>query len=162
MAGGERKEHLRSNTSMLIILPDADEFANIIENIQSIYTESKDNLSEQEITVRLPKFSFMTSSYDMKKYLKDMGINRIFENRESLEKISNDESIKIDGMFHKTSISIDEKGVEAKATSNGIMTCEGFTDKIVHFNANRPFIFFIRDLRTEQILFMGVIRNPIP
>ncbi len=158
VAEGYTEHHLKSHTTMNIILPDIGEFDNIIQNLDSIYAESKDNLSEQEITVKMPKFNFMTPSYDMKKYLKDMDINRVFDNNESLNNLSNGGNVKIDNMFHKMSIAMDENGIEAKTASNGIMTCEGFTDYTVNFNANRPFIFLVKDKQTKQILFIGALK----
>ena len=58
-------------------------------------------------------------------------------------------------MLHKAYISVDENGTEAAAASAVIV---GLTAMPMHqytFSADRPFIFFIRDISTGQILFAG-------
>jgi len=66
---------------------------------------------------------------------------------------------------HAADLTVDEKGTEAAAA-----TVVGVTVKsrrrpppdAVTFNANRPFLFFLRDTRTGTVLFAGRLAKPTP
>ncbi len=56
---------------------------------------------------------------------------------------------------------VDEKGtVAAAATAVGVEAVSGPPAPQVTFNANRPFLFFLRDDRTGAVLFAGRLANP--
>lgn len=149
-----------SRSNMIIVLPDKGEFNAVIQNIELIYQNKKENMSRKNTIIKIPKFNLLTSSYDMKQYLKNMGIKRIFENNESLNRIT-DSSLEIDNMLHKASIEVYEEGINKSPPphSSEIFSCEGYSEHMP-FYANRPFIFFIENKKTDQVLFMGVIKEP--
>ena len=61
---------------------------------------------------------------------------------------------------HKAFVEVNEKGTEAAAvTVVGVGVTSMPTFKT--FNADRPFVFMIRDDRSGSILFMGKITNPL-
>jgi serpin B len=59
---------------------------------------------------------------------------------------------------HKAFIEVNEKGSEAAAATAVVMTKSVF--RMPNFTANRPFVFLIRDNKTNSILFIGSILNP--
>lgn len=73
---------------------------------------------------------------------------------------------KIGSVIHQAFIEVDEKGSEAAAaTAVGDVIITGSRIKPpppIIFRADHPFFFFIRDTRTDAILFMGRLVNPTP
>ncbi len=73
------------------------------------------------------------------------------------------EGLVISEVKHKTYIDVNEEGTEAAAvTSIGVgLTSAGVnTEKTFYMEVNRPFFVSIRDTQTQEIIFMGVIKNP--
>jgi serpin B len=58
-------------------------------------------------------------------------------------------------------VQVDEIGTEAAAATTVHMKLTSIppSDELV-FNADHPFLFFIRHKQTENILFMGKVTNP--
>jgi len=61
--------------------------------------------------------------------------------------------------FHKTFIAVDEKGTEA-AAATGVLAVPASGPVGADMQINRPFLFFIRDVPTGAILFMGRVLAP--
>jgi serpin B len=63
--------------------------------------------------------------------------------------------------FHKAFIKLDEKGTEAAAAT--ALVAEGRSRRgkpKLEFHADHPFLFFLRDVRSGMILFMGRVQDP--
>ena len=57
-------------------------------------------------------------------------------------------------------IMVDEAGTEAHAAT-AVHAGRGLGNPAIHeFKADRPFVFFLRDLRTGSILFLGRLADP--
>jgi serpin B len=75
-----------------------------------------------------------------------------------------DEPLKISEVVHKAFAEVNEEGTEAAAaTGVGMVpTCAGVSPspepKI--FKADHPFLFFIRDRKTNAVLFCGRVLDP--
>jgi len=149
-------------TSMLIIVPKNGKFENVLNNITSIYQETNDNISSTNINLKMPRFEFTTEVYQLNKYLIALGMSHAFLDIADFSNISNGEKIKIDSVSHKAFIKVDEKGTEAAAATVATAVAESLQIKPepIDFYIDRPFIFFIKDNLTNQILFMGVIKDP--
>ena len=60
--------------------------------------------------------------------------------------------------LQKTYIEVDENGTEAAAVTMGAMggtTSAMPQPELVVFRADQPFVFFIRDDKNDQVLFIG-------
>ncbi len=72
--------------------------------------------------------------------------------------------IYISEVIHQANIDVDEKGTEAAAATAVVMGAGGCTGpspaKIRTLKLNRPFLFLIRDLKSDAILFMGRVVDP--
>jgi serpin B len=68
----------------------------------------------------------------------------------------------ISGVLHKAFIEVNEEGTEAAAATATVMVLAGMLNSppVEEFRADHPFIFLIRDRRTESILFVGRMTNP--
>jgi serpin B len=56
-------------------------------------------------------------------------------------------------------VSVDEAGTEAAAATAVIMKLTA-AEETVTMSLDRPFLFLIRDMKTDTILFIGRVINP--
>ena len=118
-------------------------------------------LGETKVDVSIPKFKFRYEKY-LNDYLKAMGLNVAFDPSNADFSNMTDLQVYINFVKHKSFIEVNEKGTEAAAVTVVAMnyTSAGGDSNYI-FNANRPFIFAIREKYTNVILFMGKIENPL-
>ena len=65
----------------------------------------------------------------------------------------------ISDVIHQTFVAVDEDGTEAAAATAVVL--EGKAAPMgQEFRADRPFLFFIRDVATGTILFLGHVTDP--
>ncbi|MBD5544857.1 MAG: serpin family protein [Lachnospiraceae bacterium] len=115
---------------------------------------------EQTISIlELPKFELEYGVKDISTALQAIGMKAPFDDF-GFSKISPD--VKVEKVLHKAKIQIDEKGTEASAATTVTMVNDiaAFVDEeIKEFIVDQPFIFVIRDVENDMILFMGSIQN---
>jgi serpin B len=74
------------------------------------------------------------------------------------------DNIYISRVIHQANIDVDEKGVEASAATAVSVSTGGCTGpepaKTITLRLDHPFLFFVRDIETGAILFMGRVVDP--
>ncbi|RLD62221.1 MAG: serpin family protein [Bacteroidetes bacterium] len=146
--------------SMLIMLPKQDKTTNdIINELNDNNWNTWINNFEKtnDINVIIPKFKF---KYDkiLNDVLKNMGMEIAFMGGADFAKINPSESLSISKVIHKTYVDVNEDGTEAAAVTAVLLdNCVGPANI---FNANKPFIFAIKEKSTNSILFIGKLANP--
>ena len=144
---------------MTTLLPDSGSFFDFestisIEKIDSLL-QALD--STKLYPVLLPKFTFATGSIVLDSALQSLGMTDAFDpGKADFSGIDGIKDLWVSKVFHKAFIAVDEKGTEAAAATGSIYTYAGHPS----FNADRPFIFLIRDTQTKAILFMGRVLDP--
>ena len=108
----------------------------------------------------IPKFEF-DSSYSLRDILASMGMPAVFSTSADFSGMTGDRELFISDVIHKAFILVDEAGTEAAAASAVIMR-PGMAapQKSVEVTIDHPFIFLIRDIETEAILFIGRVMDP--
>jgi serpin B len=115
------------------------------------------NMKIKAVDLQLPKFK-MEQDYKMDELLAEMGMPIAFGSRADFSLFNNKLPLAVDSIIHKAVIEVDEKGtVAAAATSIGPVVVSANYD--VEFNANRPFMFVIKDNKTDAILFLGQVNK---
>ncbi|HET7831195.1 MAG TPA: serpin family protein, partial [Candidatus Limnocylindrales bacterium] len=117
-----------------------------------------------ETRLFMPRFGIETRA-QLSKQLRAMGMPDAFSlGVADLSALSTEAPLYISTVVHQANIDVDERGTEAAAaTAVGVDTggCTRpapRTEKTLRLN--RPFMFFIRDLETGAILFMGRVTDP--
>ena len=160
--------------SMVILLPTkADGLAALEAALTApALNEIYKSLSEQQVQVELPKFSF-ESSQDAKELLRRMGLGRVFEQGAQLDRMfqcpkaaeaggqpNRCRAARVDKVVHKAKITVDEAGAEAAAASLATIAVRNFIRPPTPiFQAEHPFFFVIRHSRSNMPLFMGRVAS---
>jgi len=112
------------------------------------------------VDVELPAFT-IKDAINAKQILKEMGMEQVFGMQADLSGITGDRSLKVDEVLHKSFIDVNESGTEAAAaTAVTVGLKSAFPGQPPSFKANRPFIFLIRENRSNTPLFLGVLHVP--
>jgi serpin B len=115
----------------------------------------------------LPKFGIDSVVPTVKDALEALGMtDAVDPRRADFTGINAEEDLYISFVIHQANIDVDEKGVEAAAaTAIGASTtggCGGPSPvKTITLRFDRPFVFFVRDVATGAILFMGRVVDPL-
>ncbi|NXG29506.1 ILEU inhibitor, partial [Dromaius novaehollandiae] len=147
--------------SMIILLPDnIEDDSTGLQKLEKQLTFEKlqewthpQHLYSADVNVHLPKFN-LEESYDLKSDLSAMGLLDVFDSgKADLSGMSGARDLFLSKIVHKAFVEVNEEGTEAAAATAGIaMLCMVMEED---FNADHPFIFFIRHNPTQSILFLG-------
>ncbi len=119
-----------------------------------------DSMQTEYVRVFLPKFS-NTSSFSLKKVLKDMGMKTAFETDADFSLMTGENDLLIDEVLHKAYVDVNEKGTEAAAATAVVMALKSaLPGEPVEFRADHPFVYLIRENHTGAILFAGQLADP--
>ena len=116
------------------------------------WNEIVENLTPREVQVYFPKFK-VKSKLELKNILSIMGMPSAFDGEADFSRMSKD-NLLISRIIHSTYCDVNEKGTEAAAVTVVEVELTSMPQNPV-FNANRPFVFVIRENSTGVILFMG-------
>ncbi len=138
--------------SMTVVLPkEGKTTADVLKNLTvENWNKTLGNLITQKVEVKFPRFKIQ-NSYEMKDMLVSMGMVKAFSNFADFSGIS-DFKLFISRVIHSTYCEVNEEGTEAAAVTIIEFELTSMPMNPV-FNANRPFIFFIREKNTGVILF---------
>ncbi len=146
--------------SMLLIMPDRD---SLITFEQSLDNELINNIFSQlatkEVVLSMPKFEFK-SEIGLKEILAEMGMPIAFSGMADFSGMTGGRDLFIGDILHEAFVSVDEAGTEAAAATAVIMKLTA-AEETVTMSLDHPFIFLIRDLKTNTVLFVGKVLNPI-
>lgn len=117
------------------------------------------SMEPTDVTLEFPKFQYASDSVSLKDVLSDLGMSRAFSGAADFSGIDGDLNLYISDVIHKTFLSVDEAGTEA-AAATGVVFRETATPTPKQVRVDRPFLFWIQDLETQTILFLGRIVNP--
>ncbi|MFA7133712.1 MAG: serpin family protein [archaeon] len=114
---------------------------------------------KEKVIVNLPKFKF-EAEYKLKEDLEEMGLREAFTDFANFSKMDEINYVKIDEVYHKAFIEVNESGAEASAATVVVIVQKTSVIVPQTFNANHSFAFYISDDVSGEILFMGKVINP--
>ena len=147
--------------SMVVILPKTSALTNFIAALSSNKLSSLQKaMTSARVQVSLPRFK-IENSINLNPVLNEFGMNEAFSQNADFTGISSQGGIWVDAILHKAFININEVGIKAAATTDvRLIGSSPNPPEPKVFNANHPFIFLVKDCRSETILFMGQVINP--
>lgn len=148
----------------LLILPDAGAMGRLegaldAEFVQGLWAD----LTMRKVTLHLPRFDF-ASSLALERVLPDLGVRRALGERADFSGISpHPEGLTLSGAIHEACIRVDEEGTEAAAVT--LLAMAGLSEpqeapEAVTVVVDRPFLFLVRDPRTNAVLFTARVTDP--
>ncbi|XP_051266157.1 leukocyte elastase inhibitor isoform X3 [Dicentrarchus labrax] len=153
--------------SMLIFLPkEIEDDTTGLEKLENELTYENfvewtrpDMMGQTEVEVRMPRFK-MEEKYDLKDVLIAMGMTDAFDvTKSDFSGMSPANDLVLSKVVHKAFVEVNEEGTEAAAATAAIMMERSAMVPEV-FNADHPFLFFIRHNSTKSILFAGRYCSP--
>ncbi|QTA87324.1 Serpin domain-containing protein [Desulfonema magnum] len=150
--------------SMVILVPRAREFEEFEKSLDNIRVrEILYDFEPKKIILEMPRFTYASESVSLKDTLGQMGMPAAFSySAADFSGMDGTLYLFIGDVLHKGFVSVDEKGTEAAAAT--AITGPGSgpdASEPLELTIDRPFIFFIRDIQTHTILFIGRILNPV-
>lgn len=88
-----------------------------------------------------------------------MKINELFNAKANLSGIAENTDVKVSNILHKAKIEVNEKGTVAAAVT-GAVVIPLMGSSMPRMSMNRPFVFFIYHVASENIIFEGLLFRP--
>ena len=152
--------------AMVILLPNRDQFREIEEGLTGQWVQGVlRGLTDEEVVLTMPKFRFEAEA-KLAPPLAALGMPSAFSAASAdfsgiAERKPGLQPIFIGGVSHKAFIDVNELRTEAAAATVVEMAAGAATPttpKVMKIDP--PFIFFIHDIDTGAILFVGRVMNP--
>nr|XP_012629917.2 serpin B3-like [Microcebus murinus] len=151
--------------SMIVLLPnEIDGLQKLEDKLTAeklIEWTSSQNMSKREVDLYLPRFK-VEESYDLKDVLMAMGMVDVFSKHDAdLSGMTGNRNLVVSKVLHKAFVEVTEEGAEA-AAATGIVNIRTATRYSIYeeFHCNHPFLFFIKQNKTNNILFFGRVSSP--
>lgn len=155
--------YVGGTASMIVILPAEGEFEAFVRDLDGQrLAEFIEALEPSKGNLALPKFTYETS-FNLSGTLSTLGMERAFQPSAAdfsgmYDTEAADAELFIQDVIHKAFIAVDEQGTEA-AAATGVSVGIISTDPREPWElvVDRPFLFLIRDRKTNAIVFQGTV-----
>ncbi len=144
---------------MIVLLPEEGRFAEIEGGLDAAFFDGvRENLATRQTTVTLPRFEF-EASFGLNDPLQALGMVDAFGGAADFSGIDGTRSLYIQAVLHKAFVSVNEAGTEA-AAATAVVVRDTSAPEPAEITMDRPFLFFIVDEPTGQLLFLGRVLDP--
>lgn len=145
------------DAAMVIVLPKNGALADLIATI------TVDDLDitwgSYQVDISVPSFEF-DAEVSLKKALQELGMIQAFDpGGADLTGITAARELYVSDAFHKTFIAVDESGTEAAAATALTVGLTAMPEAAT-FTADQPFLFWIEQSSTGEMLFLGQVTDP--
>jgi serpin B len=151
--------------SMVIVMPQEGQFESVEKTFNYPFVEQVlAKLKSNELVLSMPKLKF-EAQFSLGKTLEDMGMLNAFKPDKAdfsgMAKETEQDKLYISEVIHKAVIEVEETGTKAAAASGVIAYTSEIKEKLPEIMLiNKPFLFFIRDIESGIVLFIGRVMNP--
>jgi serpin B len=152
-----------STLSLLVVLPRRESLPRLERQLDARTLDRiVATLKPHDVRLSLPRFHLQVQT-TLNAPLERLGIRDAFaEGAADFSGITQTAPLRISEVLHAADFKIDERGTEAAAVTLGLFRSLSAIRyrHVVDFNANHPFLFFLRDDHTGALLFAGRLVTP--
>lgn len=146
--------------SMVIVLPASGEFEALEASLDTEGLEAiLGGLAYQQVALAMPRFEF-SAQFRLEEALAALGMVDAFTSAADFSGMTGSRELFLSAVLHKAFVSVDEAGTEAAAATAVVGKLLGLPPEPVEVTLDRPFLFLIRDLQTDTVLFWGRVVDP--
>jgi serpin B len=143
--------------SMVLILPnDLAAFETSLDATR--LAEVTSSLGERMVDTRMPRFKF-ESKWSLVEPLSKLGMSVAFSDAADFSGINGTGGLVITDVIHQSFVAVNEAGTEA-AAATAVIVGETSAPEPAAITLDKPFLFFIRDIETKAVLFVGRVSDP--
>jgi serpin B len=152
-------------TAMTVLLPKKPDGLAALEKKLSadVFDGVMKGLQAERVVLTLPRFKAETK-YTLNDPLIALGMKDAFNERRAdfTAMHSSPETLYIQKVLHKAFVEVNEEGTEAAAATGVVMVARAapVPERPKVFRADRPFLFLIRHVPTNTVLFLGRFEKP--
>ncbi|XP_061256391.1 serpin B4-like [Bos javanicus] len=149
--------------SMMVLLPDeVDGLQEVEEQLTAeklIEWTSPQNMGKREVDLYLPRFK-VEESYDLVPTLQALGMVDAFRGGvANFSGMNGSRDLAVSKVIHKSFVEVTEEGTEA-AAATGVVIIRTSLPFRERFRCDHPFLFLIKHIKTNSILFCGRVSSP--
>ena len=120
---------------------------------------SPQNMRKRQVDLYLPRFK-VEESYDLVPTLRALGMVDAFIFRvANFSGMHGSRDLAVSKVFHKSFVEVTEEGTEAAAATD-VEIIERAGRNSESFRCDHPFLFLIKHIKTNSILFCGRVSSP--
>jgi serpin B len=150
----------QNQLELVAIMPASGTFDVFVRSLDAAtVTRIAGELTPATVALSFPKLT-IEAEVPLKERLIALGMRSAFEEGNADFSALSDASVVVSDAFHRATISIDEEGTVAAAATAIVVTPTSLPSEIIPIVLDRPFVFFIRDVETNALLFVGHYANP--
>jgi len=158
-----QKNDSQQSLSMLVILPRKVDGLSLVEEKPEqwlSYIEPQ-RFKSEKVKVYLPKLQ-LESALQLKDALENLDMLDAFDlGNADFSALTGKKNLALSAVVHKAFVEVNEEGTEAGAATGVVVTLRGILPPPIEFRADHPFIFLIKDNRSDSILFLGRVIDPL-
>ena len=146
--------------SMVIFLPDREQFFDFEAGLDAERVgQILGNVAYRDVKLTMPHFEF-ESEFGLGEALGELGMETAFFGDADFSGMTGNRDLFISEVVHKAFVSVDEAGTEAAAATAVVMKMSAMGPQPTEVVLDHPFVFLIRDIETDAILFLGRVVDP--
>ena len=147
--------------SMVLVMPAQGSLADFEASLDADRLDAVlGSLSTASVTLSMPKFK-LESSFGLSEAMKTLGMTDAFTpGIADFSGMEDTRSLYISDLLHKAYVDVNEEGTEAAAATAVVVGMTSMPAESYTISFDHPFLFLIRDIQTNAILFMGRLADP--
>lgn len=152
--------YAQNQLELVAIMPAPGTFDAFVRSLDAAtVTRIAGELTPAAVDLSFPKLE-ITAEVPLKDRLIALGMQSAFDDGSADFSALSDTDVVVSDAFHRATISIDEEGTVAAAATALVLRPTSLPTEIIPIVLDHPFVFFVRDVETNALLFVGHYANP--
>jgi len=147
--------------SMLILVPDLGTLETFEQGLNASFLDQVESSMQWGVVdLIMPRWELDGETFSLKQMLMGLGMEIAFTPQADFSGMNGSTSLAIQDVLHQAFVKVNEAGTEAAAATAVIVGDTSVPPAGPEITLDRPFIYLIKDLPTDQILFVGRVVDP--